>query len=152
MVDKNKYKFYISRKVDGSWDSAVSIEEYFDGLRYLKCTGLSDYGKIKNIYTESYAETDELRVYFPETVARENTEIELRLMFTGDDRRDVYDSFLTYISGCRIKFWDDCRNREVEMILVEAVTLSDDILIGGEPYIIVSFNFTNCNGQSKKHI
>lgn len=152
MVDYNDYHFYISRKVGNGWDSAVSIEEHFDGLRYLKCTGLSDYGKIKNIYTESYAETDELRVYIPTTIARENTDIELQLLFTGESRRDVYDSFLSYISGYRIKFWDDCRNREVEMILVEAVTLSDDILIGGEPYMIASFKFTNCNGQSKKHI
>lgn len=146
-----KYKFYMSRYVSGSWETAKSLEDEFQGLKYVKCSGLSAYGKPKNIYTESYAETDELRVFLPQKVARENTDIELELCFIGANRRDIYDSFVEYVTGCKIKFWDDCRNREAQMVLTDAIDPSDDILIGGTPYIIASFKFINCNGQTIKH-
>lgn len=145
------YKFYISRLTDGSWEQEKSLEDDFEGLRYKKCTGLSKFGKPKNIYIENYAETDELRVFIPENVVRENTEIELELCFSGNNRRNVYDNFVNYITGHRIKFWDTCRKREVEMILVEAIEPSEDILTGSIPYIVASFKFTNCNGQTKQH-
>ena len=73
-------KFYMSRYVNGAWEEAVDIMSYFDGLYYKQCVGISHKGKIKNIYTEEFAETDKLRVYIPETVARENTDVEFELV------------------------------------------------------------------------
>lgn len=146
------YKFYMSRWVGNKWEADTDLEATFQGMKYVSCEGLSNYGKIKNIYTETYAETDELRVYMPENVARENTDIEFVFGFEKENRRDTYDSFVSWISGKKLRYWDTCRNREVEMILVEKVEVDEDYLIGSSPFITVQFTFKNLNGQTKKHI
>lgn len=153
MADKNTYKFYMSRWINNKWESSVNIEDYFDGLRYAECKGLSKYGKIKNIYTETYAETDEIRAYIPspDKIARENTDLEFVFVFFGENRRETYDNFINWLSGYKIKYWDDCRNREVEMILIEAIEPSDDELYGNIPFIRATFKFKNLKGQTIKH-
>ena len=146
------YKFYMSRWVDNQWETDTDLESTFDGMKYVSCKGLSDYGKIKNIYTENYAETDALRLYLPENAVRENTDIEFEFGFEKENRRDVYDSFVEWISGHKLKYWDTCRKREVEMILIEKIEVDEDVLIGSSPFIVVPFKFKNINGQTKKHI
>lgn len=146
------YKYYMSRyiKSSKSWEKEVSLEDYFKGLKYVSCDGLSAKGKVKNIYTENYAETEELRCYIPDEIARENTDIELVLAFSGTNRRDVYDQFMTWVSGYKVKFWDTCRNREVEMVLIESPEIEDDYLYGSDPYMTVTFKFKNIKGQTTK--
>ena len=148
----SKYKFYMSRFIDGSWESEVSLEDYFDGLVYLRAKNLSGFGKIRNIYTESFAEVEDLRLYIPETVVRENTDIEFEFGFKKANRRDTYHSFVDWITGHKIKYWDTARNREVEMILMEKIEVDDDLLKGDSPYIVVPFKFKNLKGSSKKHV
>ena len=75
------------------------LEVDFIGLKYSKLMGIDKYGKIKNIYTESYPESSELRVWIPEIITRDNPEIELTLYFVGVNRRSVYHQFVQYISG-----------------------------------------------------
>lgn len=146
------YKFYISRYVDGSWEDGTDLESYFEGLHYLKCDGLSKYGEVKNIFTETYAETDELRVYIPPKVSRKNTDIEFEFVFEGENRRDTYHSFVDWLSGKRLKYWDTLRNRELEMILIESVEPEEDELYGSHPYILVPFTFKNLRGQTEKKV
>lgn len=148
----SNYKFYMRRLVDGEWESDVSLEDYFSGMKVVSCTGLSAKGKIKNIYTEKYAETSELRVFIPNTITRENTEIEFVFGFEGDNRRDVFDNFVTWVSGHKIRYWDTCRNRDVDMVLIDEIDLDEDFLIGSSPYILVPFKFKNLNGDTKKHV
>ena len=148
----SNYKFYMSRWIDNSWESGVSLEDYFSGMKYISCKGLSDKGKIKNIYSENYAEVEALRVYIPETVVRENTDIEFEFGFEKENRRDTFDSFVDWVSGHKIKYWDTARNREVEMVLIEKVEVDEDLLIGSSPYIVVPFKFKNLKGSSKKHV
>lgn len=145
-------KFYIARLIDNVWEEATDIEAKFDGLHYVKCDGISTYGAVKNIYTETYSETSELRVYLPETVARENTDIEFEFVFDGDNRRDTYHSFVEWLSGHRLKYWDTLRNRELEMILMESVEPEEDELYGSHPYIKVPFKFKNLKGETIKHV
>lgn len=147
-----EYKYYMSRYVDNSWEAETSLEDYFNGMLYLSCSGLSSKGKPKNIYTESYAETDELRVYLPDVITRENTDIEFSFAFKGENRRDIYDKFTDWVSGYKIKYWDTCRNRVAEMILQEAIETSDDEIIGSEPYITVKFKFKNIKGTTEKKV
>ena len=142
----------MSRFIDGSWESEVSLEDYFDGLVYLSCTGLSNFGRPKNVYSESFAEVEDLRVYMPETVVRENTDIEFVFGFEKENRRDTFDRFVDWVSGYKIKYWDTARNREVEMILMEKIEVDDDLLKGDSPYIVVPFKFKNLKGSSKKHV
>lgn len=148
----SKYKFYMSRWIDNEWEQEISLEDNFQGLVYISCKGLSDKGKIKNIYTENYAEVEDLRVYMPESVVRENTDIEFEFGFKKSNRRDVYDSFVDWISGHKIKYWDTARNREVEMILMDKIEVDEDLLTGDSPYIVVPFKFKNLMGSSKKHV
>lgn len=146
----NNYKFYISRYVSGVWEKETDLEATFKGLHYAKCDGLSTYGKPKNIFCETYAETSELRVYLPENVARENTDIEFEFVFIGKDRRDTYHSFVEWLSGHRLKYWDTCRNREVEMVLIDSISPSTDELYGSQPFIRCKFKFKNIKGETIK--
>lgn len=148
----DKPKFFIARLVENSWEEATDIEATFEGLYYAKCENLDAYGKPKNIYYETFAETSELRVYFPETVARENTDIEFEFVFDGDNRRDTYHQFVEWLSGKRLKYWDTLRKRELEMVLLESIEPEEDELYGSHPYIKVPFKFKNIKGETIKHI
>lgn len=146
------YKFYMSRWIDNAWETQVSLEDYFSGMKYISCEGLSTKGKIKNIYTENFAEVEDLRVYMPETVVRENTDIEFVFGFEKENRRETFDSFVDWVSGYKIKYWDTARNRELEMVLIDKVEVDEDILIGSSPFITVNFKFKNLKGSTKKHV
>ena len=146
------YKFYMSRWIDNAWETQVSLEDYFSGMKYISCKGLSTKGKIKNIYTENFAEVEDLRVYMPETVVRENTDIEFVFGFEKGNRRDTFDSFVDWVSGYKIKYWDTARNRELEMVLIDKIEVDEDILLGSSPFITVNFKFKNLKGSTKKHV
>ena len=146
------YKFYMSRWIDNAWEEQVSLEDYFSGMKYISCEGLSTKGKIKNIYTENFAEVEDLRVYMPETVVRENTDIEFVFGFEKANRRDTFDSFVDWVSGYKIKYWDTARNRELEMVLIDKIEVDEDILLGSSPFMTVNFKFKNLKGSTKKHV
>lgn len=146
------YKFYMSRWIDNAWETQVSLEDYFSGMKYISCEGLSNRGKIKNIYTENFAEVEDLRVYMPETVVRENTDIEFVFGFEKENRRDTFDRFVDWVSGYKIKYWDTARNRELEMVLIDKIEVDEDILLGSSPFITVNFKFKNLKGSTKKHV
>ena len=146
------YKFYMSRWIDNAWETQVSLEDYFSGMKYISCEGISTKGKIKNIYTENFAEVEDLRVYMPETVVRENTDIEFVFGFEKENRRDTFDSFVDWVSGYKIKYWDTARNRELEMVLIDKIEVDEDILLGSSPFITVNFKFKNLKGSTKKHV
>lgn len=146
------YKFYMSRWIDNAWETQVSLEDYFSGMKYISCEGISTKGKIKNIYTENFAEVEDLRVYMPETVVRENTDIEFVFGFEKENRRDTFDSFVDWVSGYKIKYWDTARKRELEMVLIDKIEVDEDILLGSSPFITVNFKFKNLKGSTKKHV
>lgn len=148
------HKFYMQRLVNGNWESAVSILDRFPGMKYLVCEGLSNYGKIKNIYTEDYAEAEELRVYIPKTPQRESTDVSFKFGFVGDNRRDVYDDFIKWISGYKIRYWDNFRNRQADLIMTDAVEIDsdDDISKGDTPFMVAQIKFKNIKGKTEKRI
>lgn len=151
MIDN--YKFYMQQyPKNGVIQPIKDLEVDFIGLKYSKLMGIDKYGKIKNIYIESYPESSELRVWIPEIITRDNPEIELTLYFVGVNRRSVYHQFVQYISGSKLYYWDNCRNRKVAILLTDPVEPSDDKLYGSTPYITASFKFTNLDGQSEQSI
>lgn len=147
-----QYKFYMSRLVDNVWEQEIELTEHFQGLMYCKCEGISSKGALKNVYTESYPEADELRVYIPDNPKRESTDIKLTVVFTKENRRDVYDNFVDYITGHKLKYWDTVRNREVTLLQVDKIEIDEDILTGGTPYIAVEFSFKNLKGYTEKKV
>lgn len=141
------YKCYM-RRIDIAGQPEMDLEKNFKGLIYKEFIGLDSYGKIKSVYTEEFAETDELQVYQNPTPIRENTDLTFTCIFTGNDRRNVYHSFVDFISKGKIQYWDNIRNRKVTFILIEAIEPSDDKLYGSTPYIIASFKLKNIKGQT----
>lgn len=133
-------------------EDAISLETYFDGLRYSKCDGLLDKGKRKNVYTESYSDSKELRVWQGDEVTREATEVKLKFFFIGHNRSVSYDRFCEYVKNGKIKYYDTARNKEVLLILMDAIKVGEDEWKGSTPYIEAEFTFKNVWGESKDHI
>ena len=149
----NEYHFYFKYETDGT-EAAVTkdLEHDFEGCRYIKCEGLSDYGKIKNIVKEDYAEAEQPRCYVPDEITRKESTVTFMLYFHGENRRDSYDSFIDYVTGHKLIYWDTCRNREVHLLLEDEVQVKDDILYGGNPYLVCAVKFTNLKGSNIKKV
>lgn len=146
---KSQYKFYMARYENDAWSAEQSIEDVFKGLRVATVKGLSDKGKPR-IYTETYAEIDGTNVYIPEEIKRDSTEIEFEILFMGNGYRDVYDSFVEFITGAKIRYHDTCRNRQLEMVLNDSIEVSDEMLYGGRPFVMARFKFLNLTGHTTK--
>lgn len=126
----------------------MDLEKDFSGLVYIEATGLSSKGAPKNVYFETYAESDETRVHIPENICRDSTEIKITFGFGGKDRREMFDTFYNYVKHGKIKYWDTARKRMAKMVLDSPVEPSDDILKGSEPYILADFTFRNLFGET----
>lgn len=141
-----EYKFYMEHMGDSA--SKKDLEAAFVGLRYLKAEGMDNYGKIKNVYTEAYADSSDLRVYVPTKITRDNPDITFTFAFIGDNRRALYHQFVEFISGYKLTYSDTCRKRKVNMVLLEAVSISEDKLFGSTPFMEASFRFKNLSDKS----
>lgn len=139
------------KRVDIPNQPVIDVEAQFPGLKYKEFKGLDSYGEIKSVYTEQFAETDELQVYQNPTPIRQNTDLVFTCIFTGASRRDTYHEFVKYISTGKIAYWDNIRNRKVTFILIQSVEPSEEKLYGGQPYIMASFKLKNINGQTVKN-
>ena len=158
------YNFYIQRysrehynKENGKYDKEdigelIDIESQFK-CKYVKFEGLSETGKVKNIYTETYAETEELRVYIPDDVLYENTDLSLTLLFEPDSTNDSdvqnnERAFFEYVSGHKIEYHDTFRNRYVSLLLINKPEVVGEVLYGGSRYREVKYTFKNIYGRS----
>ena len=158
------YKFYIQRysrkhynKETSQYDKEdigelIDIEEQFK-CKYVKFEGLSETGKVKNIYTETYAETEELRMYIPDEVLYDNTDMSLTLLFSpySENDSDVQDNeraFFEYVSGHKIEYHDTFRNRYVSLLLLNKPEVVGEVLYGGSRYREVKYTFKNIYGRS----
>lgn len=139
-------KFYMQR-VDISNQPVMNLELDYPGLKYKEFKGLENYGKIKSVYTEEFAETDELQVYAAPNPIRESITPVLTLVFIGENRRNMYHSFVNYISKGKIAYWDNVRNRKITFVLIEAIEPEADT-VKGEGYIQASFKLQCLNGQA----
>ena len=138
-------KFYLSSN-GSEW---TDIEATYSGMRYLKCTGLEDKGKPKNKYQETFADSDELRVYEPANVMLEATDITFTFIFAGDSRQSVYERFYNDVKKGKFYYYDTMRYKKAYITLFEHVKPSDDIYKGSTPYIQADFKFKNLWGECK---
>lgn len=158
------YKFYIQKYSRKHWNKETSqydkedigelidIEEQFK-CKYVRFEGLSETGKVKNIYTETYAETEELRMYIPDEVLYDNTDMSLTLLFSpySENDSDVQDNeraFFEYVSGHKIEYHDTFRNRYVSLLLLNKPEVVGEVLYGGSRYREVKYTFKNIYGRS----
>ena len=141
----DNFEFYIQRE----GEEPIAIQENYANIKYKQCKGLENVGKPKNKYTETYADADELRVYEPETVMRESTDITLTLVFVGRERKAAYRQFLDLVSTGKFYYWDTVRMKKAYLTLIESVSPSEDEYKGNEPYMLADFKFKNLWGYCK---
>lgn len=136
------------------------IESAFNGLIVESIEGLESFGK-PSVYTEKFAESSTLDVYFPDVTARENPEITMSCAFidkgdaypqNGSPRRYMaYYNFVNYITGHKIRMWDDVRKIDAVVIFDSESSRSSDLMYGSLPYFEVKFKFTNTGGGMSYH-
>lgn len=159
------YKFYIQRYGYKYWDSEKSeyvaveksqmldLEEHF-GCKYVRMDGMAENGEVKNVYTEEYAETEELRVHTPKTILHKNDEISLTVLFLaseGNDEYDVQDKervLYEFLDGRKVEFHDNFRNRWVSLLLLKKPEVVAEVLYGGSRYRQVKYTFKNVFGST----
>lgn len=152
----NDIKFYIQECTkDGALIDGTlkDLESDFDGLRYMEAKGISKVGKVKNVYTEQYSDSNTLRTWHPsengEETTHEATTIQMKLLFYGENRRNTYEEFSKYIYGGYHYYWDTLRNKKFMFMVTEASEPSDDIFKGGVPYIICTWMLQNLKGKTE---
>ena len=123
------------------------LERDFIGLKYKSLTGAEDYGK-PNIYTESFAESEEISVYIPSVVVLSSTELVFTFYFFGEDLRNTYHTFVDYVRGKKLFYWDTCRERKIAMFQSDEIKPPTDLLYGSSPYLSVDIKFTNIFGRT----
>lgn len=151
-MSKSKYNFYMQQCDKNGVVSGKNydLEKDFEGLRYLKCTGLDAVGKPKNIYTESYHEAVEERVYMPseEKITREPIDVVLSLLFVGEGRTNTMLRFNNFIKGGFRKYWDTARNKSIVFYIDDAITVKEEMFKGSNPYIQIDYKLRCIKGYA----
>lgn len=139
---------------DDGVSAAINTKTLCQGMYVLEAKGLADYGKPKNIVTESYAEGDGLKVYIPSdgVIKREATDVSLKLLFIdegGVGRYQQYDTFIAYMKSNIVFYWDSVRKRKARLLLVEKSSPEENFK-GSLPYIEATVKFKNVDGYSEQ--
>lgn len=154
MGKSSQYTHYMQR-VDIQNQPTYDIEEQFSGLLYMKADGMNDIGKSKNVYTETYADSDRLRVHLPNdgVYTNEATKITMHFLVVGDaeTRQNTIAEFYDYVRVGVHRYWDDARNLEFDFIVQDEIKVSDERWHGSSPYVEIQVVMQNLNGKTRVH-
>lgn len=154
MGRSSQYTHYMQR-VDLDSQPTYDIEEQFSGLLYMRAEGMNDIGKSKNVYTETYADSDRLRVFLPNNgeYTNEATKITMHFLVVGDadTRQGIIDDFYEYVRIGVHRYWDDARNLEFDFIVQDEIKVSDEKWHGSSPYVEIAVVMQNLNGKTRPH-
>lgn len=142
-------KHYI-QNADNANAAVIDIESFYQGLLYAKCEGLEAKGKRKNIYTEEYSDSDELRVWMGEDVCRAATTISFTFYFVGKNRAEVMEKFYQDIKNGRFYYWDTKRLRKCLFVVIDEYKPSEDFYTKSTPYKKLDLKVQNLWGESKQ--
>ena len=149
MVEE-EIKFYM-QEVDKDYvpkeGTLKDLEVDFKGLRYSSCSGFDSVGDIKNTYEEDYKDSDGVRAYIPSVPAYSATDMKLTIFFIGEDRCEVRDNFISYISKGLHSFWDTKRYKKAYVYLKDKIELEDSSWKGSIPYLKYTFTLRNVLGR-----
>lgn len=143
-------KFYmqsVNNKGEATSDTIKDIEADFDGLIYMSVDGLEQFGSLKS-YTETYADSDRVRVYLPKSGERSSFDVTLKLLFVGDNRWSSYYSFIDYITDGFHAFWDTVRKRKLIFYVDKSIEPSEISNKGSVKYIEVKIPLTSVFGRT----
>ena len=146
------YEFYL-RECDKEGNFLAGserkrLEQDFKGLRYSKIDGIEAIGAPKNVYSESYADADRLRVYAPKDVKHKETTVTLTLFFVGDDRFKTLDAFNGYIKGGFHRYWDTARNKWFAFYIKDELKPAEQVWYGSVPYLKMEYPLINIFGRT----
>lgn len=161
MIEPKVFLAKVSKGDDGKYaiteGTTKNVMTDFEGVFYQATDGIEAIGQPR-VYTEEYPESDELSVYFPENTTLKATDFTLKLYFIApDDKKDneaidciinSYHSFMDYLQGSLILYWDNVRKRKLLLALTENVKPSTTSVLEGREYLAVSFKFKNVYGKS----
>lgn len=152
----NKYNFYFQKcdkhgvLVEGT---LKDIERDFEGLKYSRLEGLTSFGAVKNVYTETYSDSNKLRTYVPDQVTRDAIAVTFKLYFTGEYaiRQKSFDAFVDYISNNGYNmYWDTARKKKILLMPpTEEIKFSEERWYGSIPYIEVSIKMQAITGVAE---
>lgn len=129
-------------------NTQIDLEEHFEGLMYSKAEGLLAKGKIKNVYSEQYADSDRLRVHYPDTPAREQTTVTFTFYIAGENRQQVYDNLYNYLISGFHSFWDTIRHKKVFFYAPNEYKPSEEVYVGSKPYLKLVVEVQNIFGTT----
>lgn len=125
-----------------------NLEQDFKGLRYSKIDGIEVLGAPKNMYAESYADADRLRVYVPTEVKHKETMVTLTLYFVGEDRFKVLSAFNAYITGGFHRYWDTARKKWFAFYIKDELKPAEAQWYGSTPYLKMDYKLVNIFGRT----
>ena len=161
MIEPKVFLAKVSKGNDGKYaiieGTNKNVMTDFDGVFYQAADGVEAIGQPR-AYTEEYPESGELDVYFPEKTTLKATDFTLKLYFIAPDDKvgneaidyiiNSYHSFMDYLQGSLILYWDNVRKRKLLLALTESVKPSTTSVLEGREYLAVSFKFKNVYGRS----
>lgn len=161
MIEPKVFLAKVSKGDDGKYaiieGTTKNVMTDFEGVFYQAADGVEAIGQPR-VYTEEYPESNELSVYFSEKTTLKATDFTLKLYFIApDDKKDneaidciinSYHSFIDYLQGSLILYWDNVRKRKLLLALTESVKPSTTSVLEGREYLAVSFKFKNVYGKS----
>ena len=125
-----------------------NLEQDFEGLRYSKIDGIEAIGAPKNVYSESFADSDRLLVYAPKDVKHRETTVTLTLYFVGENRFKSLDAFNAYIKGGTKRYWDTARNKWFAFYIKDELKPADSQWHGSTPYLKMDYKLVNIFGRT----
>ena len=146
------YNFYMQecdskgRIIAGS--APKNLEQDFEGLRYSKIDGIEAIGAPKNVYSESFADSDRLRVYAPKDVKHKETTVTLTLYFVGENRFKSLYAFNEYIKAGFHRYHDDARNKWFAFYIKDELKPADSQWHGSTPYLKMDYKLINIFGRT----
>ena len=149
---ESTYKFYMvacdnkGNPIVGA--QTMDLEKDFEGLKYSSMEGIETIGAAKNIYSESYSDSDRLRVYVPTEVKHKETEITFTVYFTGKNRYKVYDAFNAYITKGFHRYRDTARNKWFVFYIKSELKPAESMWYGSTPYLKMEYKLSNIFGRT----
>lgn len=125
-----------------------NLEQDFEGLRYSKIDGIEAVGAPKNVYSESFADADRLRVYAPKDVKHKETTVTLTLYFVGENRFEGLYAFNEYIKAGIHRYHDNARNKWFAFYIKDELKPAEAMWHGSVPYLKMDYKLINIFGRT----
>lgn len=144
----NGVNFYMQKYPQGKTTfTREDIEQKYNCV-YKKFSDLIFDGDIQNIYTESYAENNGVRVYIPDPseLAHKEYECKLQLLFNRATCQEDAEKFYKAYRGQLCEYYDTFRKKYATLLMIKRPTVQQERLYSNTQYQLVEFTFTNVKG------